>query len=243
MESVLHHFAPKVIVPIEVGRYDLSITDYTLWMWGAMLVTFMLLTVVARRAKLVPRGMQTPIESVVEFVRNEIALGVIGKEGEAYFSYLATMFFFILACNLTEIIPGAKTPTAVTGTTVAWAVMVFFTYHLVGMKKNGLWGYAKSFVPTGTPVWLIPFIVPIEVISHVFRPVSLALRLFANMFAGHAVLGIFAFMAVTSSIWMKAIPISAEVIMFAFEIFVGFIQAYIFTMLTAIYIQGALHAH
>lgn len=243
MEGVLHHFEPKVIVPIEIGRYDLSITDYTLWMWGAMLVTFILLTLVAYRAKLVPRGWQTPIELVVEFVRNEVALGVIGKEGEAYISYLATVFFFILLCNLTEIIPGAKTPTAVTGTTGAWAMIVFFTYHLVGLKKNGLWGYAKSLVPSGTPAWLIVLILPIELISHFFRPVSLALRLFANMFAGHAVLGIFAIMAATSSIWIKAIPISGEVIMFAFEIFVAFIQAYIFTMLTAIYIQGALHAH
>ncbi len=244
MENIMHHFVPEVLLELRVGNIDLSITNYVVWLFVAFGITFLTFFIAAKRAALVPRGaFQNAVEELIEFVRNEMVVGVIGKEGEAYFSFIATLFFFILVSNLIGLIPNSKTPTSLVGTTGAWAVLVFFLYHWVGVRKHGVWRYIKSFVPSGVPLWLVPFMFVIEVISHFFRPFSLAVRLFANMLAGHTVLAVFTLMAVTSSWWVKAIPFSGIVVMYAFEIFVAFIQAYIFAILAAIYIDGALHVH
>jgi len=255
LEEILHEFKPEVLIPLRLGGLDLSITDYVVWLLVACVLVFVLLYLAARRASLVPRGFYNAIETVVEFIYQEMILNVMGPEGKPFLPFIATIFFFIFFVNLMGLIPipglkvgehlvfpGMKTSTSLTGTTFAWGLLVFLVYNLVGIKKQGIIGYLKSIVPSGVPFYLIPFLFLLELISHIFRPVSLAIRLFANMLAGHTVLAVFTFMAATSIFWVKLLPFAGVVIIMVFEIFVSFIQAYIFSILTAIYISGAVHA-
>ncbi len=254
MEEILNEFKPHELVHLKLGSLDLSITDYVVWLLVACALVFILLYLAARRAQLVPRGFYNAVEAVVEFIYQEMILNIMGPEGKPFLPFIGTIFFFIFFVNLLGLIPipgikvgehlvfpGMKTSTALTGTTFAWGVLVFLVYNLVGIKKQGLIKYLKNLVPSGVPFYLIPFLFLLELISHVFRPVSLAVRLFANMLAGHTVLAVFTFMAATSIFWVKLLPFAGVVIMMAFEIFVAFIQAYIFSILTAIYISGAVH--
>lgn len=254
MEKIFHKFKPEVLIPLRWGGLDLSITDYVVWLFVACVLVFLLLYLAARKASLVPKGFYNAVEAVVEFLYREMVLNIMGPEGKPFFSFIATIFFFIFFVNLMGLIPipglkvdghlvfpGMKTSTSLTGTTFAWGLLVFIVYNLVGIKKQGLVVYLKNIVPSGVPFYLIPFLFLLELISHVFRPVSLAIRLFANMLAGHTVLVVFAFMTATSIFWVKLLPFAGVVIIMVFEIFVSFIQAYIFSILTAIYISGAVH--
>ncbi len=166
---------------------------------------------------------------------------VIGEEGLPYFPFVATLFFFILITNLLGLVPIAKTATSLIGNTITWSIIVFLLYNYIGIRKHGPIGYIKSFVPSGVPLLMVPFMFVIEIVSHIFRPISLAIRLFANMLAGHTVLLVFLTFTITAPWWAKLIPFGVVIIMDLFEIFVAGIQAYIFAILAAIYISGAIH--
>ena len=205
---------------------------------------------------LVPKGrFINMFESLFEFVRNNIAGNAIHHDRNRYVPFLATMFIFILISNLMGLIPGSKS--GATGTisgTVMLSVVVFvyFTYH--GIRVKGGWGYLKGLVPHGLPVAIVPLIFVIELVSVILRPVTQALRLFANMYAGHIILGIFAvltelfFMAAfhggswlnmaASPVWLLLV-----VAIYALEILVCLIQAYVFTLLAAVYIESATGDH
>jgi F-type H+-transporting ATPase subunit a len=226
-----------------------TLTNYTFWLILAVLLVAAFFIVGSRRASLVPKGIGNLAEAGVEFVRNSICIDVMGPEGAKYFPFIGTVFFFVLFNNLLGNIPPALPGTGTVGTTFTWGILVFLVYNAVGIKKNGALGYLKSFIPSGTPGWLKPFMFLLEIISHMLRPVTLGVRLFANMYAGHIMLGVFAiFCALTlehfTAVGLIVLPLSfvMQVVLRAFELFVAVLQAYIFSILTAVYISGALHA-
>jgi len=242
LEEITHELAPKVVVHLpKLFGIDMSLTTHTIWLFIAMIVAFLFIYAGARRVQLVPRGVQNVVESLLDFVRNGMIDDIIGPEGRGWFPFIATLFIFILFANMLGLIPGAKTATSITGTTAAWAIIVFIAYNYIGVRKKGPVGYLKSFVPHGVPAWLAPIMFVLELVSHLLRPFSLAVRLFANMVAGHLVLAIFTLFAMQIAFLpLKGLPLVAVVIVLMFEIFVAAIQAYIFAVLAAIYIGGAL---
>lgn len=233
----------------ELAKNAAVMTNYSVFLVFAILLTMLFFGLAARKMSLVPKGIGNLGEWGVEFVRNNIVLDVMGSEGNKYLPFIVTVFFAVLFNNFVGLVPGFKPGTGTLGTTFAWGIMVFVVYNWIGFQKNGFLGYLKSFLPSGTPWWLVPLIYPLEVISHFLRPFTLGVRLYANMYAGHIVLGVFGIFVVMAAEALS--PVSAvvgslslimQIIMYAFEVFVAFIQAYVFAILTAVYMNGALHA-
>jgi F-type H+-transporting ATPase subunit a len=226
----------------------LPLSNYMFFLLIAFVVTLVFFLIASRRLSMVPKGIGNVAEMGMEFIRDNVVVDVMGPEGKGYLPFIATIFFFILFNNLIGLIPGFKPGTGTMGTTVTWALVVFIVYNAIGIRKHGAWGYLKSFYPPGV-VWpLAVFVMLLELISHFIRPLTLSVRLFANMFAGHVILGIFSiftvllFEAPGVAKLMGLLPIAMQIVMYAFELFVAFIQAYVFAILTAVYIGGALHA-
>jgi len=204
----------------------------------------------ARKAQLVPTRSQTLAESVVEFVRENVVMQTMGAAGLGWMPFLTSVFLFIFFCNIVEIIPGIQMPvTARMAIPATLALLVWVLYNAVGIKKQGFFGYLKSsLLPPGVPKALLPLVMLIEFVStFLIRPFSLAVRLFANMLAGHLLLVTFA--VLTAAVW-SATPLALIVpVTFAtlvaltmFEVLVAVLQAFIFTILTAVYINLASHA-
>jgi F-type H+-transporting ATPase subunit a len=225
------------------------LTNYSFFLIVAVALTAIFFLIASRKMSLVPKGIGNIGEWSVEFVRNNIVLDVMGSEGVKYLPFIVTVFFAVLFNNVLGLIPGLKPGTGTLGTTFAWGIMVFVVYNWIGFRKSGFLGYLKSFLPSGTPWWLIPLIYPLEIISHFLRPFTLGVRLYANMYAGHIVLGVFGIFVVMAASALG--PVTAvvgglslvmQIVMYAFEVFVAFIQAYVFAILTAVYMNGAIHA-
>jgi len=233
----------------ELAKNAVVLTNYSFFLIVAIVLTTVFFLVVARKMSLVPKGIGNIGEMGVEFVRNNIVVDVMGQEGLKYLPFIVTVFFAVLFNNFLGLIPGLKPGTGTLGTTFAWGILVFIIYNWIGFKKHGLVGYLKSFLPSGTPWWLVWLIYPLEVISHFLRPFTLGVRLYANMYAGHIVMGIFGIFVVVAfsalspvSAVVGTLSLAMQIIMYAFEVFVAFIQAYVFAILTAVYMSGALHA-
>jgi F-type H+-transporting ATPase subunit a len=248
--ELLHELQPFAVVGENTGKSSLILTNYMVFLMVAIALTIVFFVVASRKMSLVPKGVGNIAETGVEFVRNNIVLDVMGSEGVKYLPFIVTVFFAVLFNNILGLIPGMKPGTGTLGTTFAWGIMVFVVYNAIGFKKHGVVGYLKSFLPSGTPWWLVWLIYPLEVISHFLRPFTLGVRLYANMYAGHIVLGIFGIFVVMMASALS--PVSAivgslslvmQIIMYAFEVFVAFIQAYVFAILTTVYINGAIHTH
>jgi F-type H+-transporting ATPase subunit a len=218
-------------------------------MWIAVaLISFLFITA-GRRGALVPTGVQNVVESGVDFIRNGVILEVMGPEGMVFAPFLVSMFFFVFFLNIYEIIPGIQFPvTSRMAVPLFLALTTWVIYNLVGIKSQGFFGYLKnSLFPPGVPKALYLLVVPIEFISNfIVRPFSLAVRLFANLLAGHILLT--AFFVLSAALWTKSIlvivlplPFMMAIFLTGFEILVSVLQAYIFTILTAVYIGGAMH--
>lgn len=249
IEELLHELSVLSLSGGHGEAAGFSLTNYTFWLIVAVTLLIVFFVVASRRVKLVPSGIGNLAEAGVDFVRGGICVDVMGPEGKKYFPFLGTMFFFVLFNNLLGNIPPALPGTGTVGTTFTWAIIVFIFYNAVGIKKVGLVKYIKGFVPHGTPFWLAPLIFLLELISHLLRPFTLGIRLFANMYAGHIMLGVFAiFVAIFverfSAVSIAVVPLAffMQVILRVFELMVAVLQAYIFTILTAVYLDGALHA-
>jgi F-type H+-transporting ATPase subunit a len=242
VEHIFEELAPHAVAHWpKVFGIDMSPTTHTVFLFISLFVSFLLVWLGARKMQLVPTGWQNVVESLLDFIRTNIVFDIIGPDAAAWFPFIATLFIFILVSNLIGLIPGAKTATSITSTTASWALIVFLAYNFVGIKKKGVIKYFRSFVPHGVPLWLAPIMFVLEFISHLLRPFSLAVRLFANMTAGHLVIGIFTMFAMQIAlIPLKGVPIAAVVIILMFELFVSAIQAYIFAVLAAIYVSGAV---
>jgi F-type H+-transporting ATPase subunit a len=247
--TLLDELNPFAVLGSGTGKNAAVLTNYMVFLLIAIALTAAFFLIASRRLSLVPKGVGNLSEWGVEFVRNNIVLDVMGSEGIPYMPFIATVFFAVLFNDFLGLVPGFKPGTGTLGTTFAWGIMVFVVYNWIGFRKNGFAGYLKSFLPSGTPWWLVWLIYPLEVISHFLRPFTLGVRLYANMYAGHIVLGIFGIfvvMAIAALSPLTAVigtlSLAMQIVMYAFEVFVAFIQAYVFSILTAVYINGALHA-
>jgi F-type H+-transporting ATPase subunit a len=217
----------------------------------AMVATLIIFFAASNKAALVPKGVQNVAESAVEFIREGIIMQTMGSEGLGYLVFLTSLFFFIFLCNITEVIPVFQMPaSARMAIPLVLSVLTWLIFNIVGVIKQGAGGYLKSTLfPPGVPTALYILVMPIEFLSvFIVRPFSLAVRLFANMLAGHILLVTFAVLSTALIQDAPALfkPVSvftvAGLIAFtAFEVLVAVLQAYIFTILTAVYIGGAMH--
>ena len=233
-------FKPIYVFGIEL---DLSITQHVLMMWIVSIILILTFGLLFRKKKLVPTGFAAILETMVLFVRDEIAIPNIGlKDGKRLTPLLATMFFFILSCNLIGLIPLFGTATGNITVTASLAIITFSTTQIMGMVKNGVLGYFKSMVPHGIPFPLLFIIVPIEIIGLFTKPFALAMRLFANMIAGHTVIfALIGLIIAIESYLVSPFAVGFAVFINLLEILVAFIQAYIFTMLSSLFIGMAMH--
>lgn len=237
----MHQFEIVRWANLKIFGLDASFTNASFYMVLAVaLVTLFLIYSVRGRA-LVPTRMQSVAELMYEFIAKMVRQNA-GTEGMKYFPFVFSLFVFILALNMLGMVPGSFTVTSHIIVTFALAALVFVTVTAIGFARHGL-GYLNLFVPEGVPFWLMPLIVPIEIISYLIRPVSLSVRLFANMMAGHTMLKVFAGFAVSLPIVAKIAPIAFTVAFTGLEFVVAFLQAFIFTVLTCIYLNDAINMH
>lgn len=252
----MEQFEILPIVPLNFGSFDISFTNSSLWMLigtGAIILFFFAAT---RRAGLIPSRVQSMAEVLYQFV-SDLVRDTIGPEGRKFFPYVFTLFVWILIMNLFGLLPSLPviiphelhtfTPTSHLIVTLALAMVTITIVIVYGFIKNGL-KFFKLFAPSGVPLWLMPILVPVEVISFLSRPLSLAIRLFANMFAGHVILKLFAGFVVSllgtgSAIMLFGIaPFLGAIAVTALEFLVAALQAYVFAVLTCIYLNDAVHA-
>jgi len=246
MASPLDQFEIKPIVSLgRIGNSEIAFTNSSLFMMlvvGAIGLFFMAAT--AQRA-VVPGRMQALAEMLYEFVASTLR-SAAGKEGMQFFPLVFSLFLFVLTANFVGMIPGAFTVTSHIIVTFALAMVVICTVIVVGFIKHGT-HFLDLFVPKGAPALLVPFLVVIEVISFLSRPISLGMRLFANMLAGHIALKVFAGFVVSlgaigiGGVLGATVPLGMIVALTAFEFLVAFLQAYVFTILTCVYLNDALH--
>jgi len=245
------------------GPTEFVLTNYIVFLFIAIALLSIVIFIAVRKLEMVPKNkLSNAVEALAEFVRNDIAVAMIGHDGTKYFPFLATMFFFILMNNLLGLIPGCKPGTGTMGVTVALSTTVFIFFNGVGLKNQGVWGYIKSFSPKGVPFPINLIVWAIEVFSAILRIFTLAVRLFANMYAGHIILGIFAILTALfteplilaietghglGTAFVGALPAIGWLLLmtalYALEVLVAFVQAYVFTVLSAVYIGAAAHEH
>ena len=231
------------------GGDTFGVNKVVLLMWLSAALVFLFFFVAGRRQELIPAGLQNVAEATVDFIRNGIILQTMGEEGLFYTPFLLMMFSFIFVCNIWEVIPFVQMPVnARIALPMFMAILVYIMYHFVGIKQQGFFGYLKSsLVPPGVPKAILPLLVFIEFITMMItKPLSLCVRLFANMFAGHLLLITFAVISATlfAVQWQIVIlPFSGFLLiaLTGFEVLVAFLQAFIFTILTAVYIGQSMH--
>ncbi len=245
MASPLEQFEIKTLVPIDIGGVDASFTNSSLLMVAAVVVATAFLTLSVRERSLVPGRLQSLAEIVYEFIGNMIRQNV-GPAGRPYFPFIFTLFMFVLLGNLLGMIPYSFTYTSHLVVTLSMALVVFVGTTVIAFAKNGV-KFFGFFLPHGTPWYIAPLLIPIEVLSYFTRPVSLSLRLFANMTAGHTLLKVFAGfvfpVAAAGFVVSGVVPLAATMALTGLEFLVAILQAYVFTVLSCIYLNDALHMH
>jgi len=245
MPDPIHQFEIQRIVPLELFGYDATFTNSSMFMAIAAALIVAFLTFAMQGRSLIPGRLQSVAEMLYEFVAGMVR-DSMGEQGMKFFPLVFTFFMFILTLNMLGMIPGAFTVTSHLAVTAALALLVFVTVIVVGFAKNGF-GFLRLFVPEGVPLYILPLVSAIEVISFFSRPVSHSLRLFANMLAGHITLKVFAgfiimLLGAAGTVSIAApLPLLAVVAITALEFLVAFLQAYVFTMLTCMYLNDALH--
>jgi F-type H+-transporting ATPase subunit a len=236
----MHQFEIDRLIKLDLFGYDASFTNSALFMVIAVVLIVGFLIFSMRGHSLVPTRLQSVAELSYEFVANMVRENV-GQEGMKYFPFVFSLFIFVLILNLLGLLPYAFTVTSHIIITFALAALVFIVVNLIGFARHGT-GYLRLFVPEGVPFWLMPLIVPIEIISYLIRPVSLSVRLFANMMAGHTMLKVFAGFVISLGAFGFA-PLLFTVAFTGLELVVAFLQAFIFAVLTCIYLNDAVNMH
>ena len=231
-----------------------GIPDHVTYTWLVMIILAGVAFMATRRLELVPRGAQNAMEVVLEQIQGMID-DVMGPQGRPYLPFIATLGLFILTANLMSLVPGLAGPTTNLNTTAACALVVFFAYHAIGLRKQGVVTYIKHFM--GPVWWLAPLMMPIEIISHLARPLSLTLRLFGNMVGGHILLAVIFFLMGLNGLigWALHGGLAGALVgglsgviaivftvgfLYPLKMLVSFLQAFIFVMLTMLYIAGAI---
>lgn len=253
MADPIHQFTIVPLIPLHVGGVDLSFTNSSLWMMVAVVVSSVVLSMATRRKSLVPGRLQVMSEILYEFVANMIREN-IGSGGRQYFPLIFTLFMIVLMGNLLGMIPYSFTYTSHIIVTMALALLIFFMVLVIGVVKHGL-PFFSFLIPPGVPVWLFPLIIPIELISFLVRPVTLSVRLFANMMAGHLMLKVFAGFSVgmltagaaadigVLGFGAGLVPMLFNVILIGFEFMIALLHAYVFTVLSCIYLKDTVELH
>ena len=236
----IHQFAISKLADIKIGNIDISFTNSSQFMVITTIAIMFLFMLGLSKRSIIPNRFQMICELSYNFIANLLRANV-GEQGRDYFPFVFTLFMFIFFCNLIGLIPYTFTVTSHIIVTFAFAGLIFIGVTLIGFVKNGL-GYLRMFYPKGVPVYMAPIIIPIEIISYLTKPVSLSVRLMANMLAGHSIIKIFAGFVVMMG-FFGIIPLAGLVAIYALEVFIAFLQAYIFTILTCIYLNDALHPH
>lgn len=240
--SPLSQFEVKKITDWKIGNYDVSLTNSALYMIIATFLVIVFMLFSTRKKSLVPSRLQTIAEGVYNFV-GDIIKGTIGEEGAKFFPLVFSLFTFILLCNLLGMTPYSFTATSQVVVTLTLAMLAFLTITIFAIVRNGFGGFLHMFLPSGVPLWMAPVIFLIEFFSFLIRPVTLSVRLFANMVAGHVLLKVVAGFILSLGLIFGTLPFLFSVIMIGFEVFVAVLQAYIFAILVCAYIGETTRAH
>jgi F-type H+-transporting ATPase subunit a len=235
----MEQFEIHRLLKLHIGSLDASYTNSALWMTIAVIVATLLFVVGMRQRALVPGRLQSVAELGYEFVAGMVRDNV-GDAGKKYFPFVLTLFVFILLCNTLGLVPYAFTPTSHIIVTFSMAIVVFLGVTVIGFVRHGA-HFLSFFVPKGVPGWLLGLLVPIEIISYFVRPFSLSIRLFANMLAGHTMLKVFGGFVVMLGILAGWAPLAFIVALTGLELIIAFLQAYVFTILTCLYLNDAIH--
>jgi len=236
----MHQFNVYRIGPeINLGNIDISFTNASLFMIISALTIISILFVGTRRKAIVPTKIQLLTELSYVLVSKMIS-DTAGSKAKPYFPFVFSLFMFVLFCNMLGMLPYSFTVTSHIIVTFALAAVIFIGVTIIGFVNHGA-GYLKLFIPSGVPLFLLPLIVIIEIISYLSRPVSLSVRLFANMMAGHTMLKVFGGFVISLGIIGGWLPLSFTVALTGLEILIAFLQAYVFAILTCIYLNDALN--
>ena len=236
----LEQFHIERLIPIHIGGLDVSYTNSALLMTVAVVLITALLVLGTRKRALVPGHWQSLAEMSYEFVADMVETNV-GHGGREFFPFVFTLFMFILFANFLGMIPYAYTVTSQIVVTFALAAVVFIGVTIIGIVRHGF-RFLRLFVPQGVPAPLLLLLVPIELLSYFIRPFTLAIRLFANMLAGHTMLAIFAGFAASIGL-LGVLPLGIDILLVALEVLVAALQAYVFAILTCLYLSDAIHLH
>jgi len=238
--SPLEQFEIHVLHPIKIGGIDAAFTNSSLYMATAVVAVTLFLTLGMRKAAIVPGRWQSMSEILYEFISGMVRDNA-GRDARAYFPFVFTLFMFILFANMIGLVPGAFAVTSHVIVTFALAAVVFLGVTAIAIAKHGF-KFFTYFLPPDTPLYMAPLLVPIEVISYLARPITLSLRLFANMMAGHTMLHVFAGFVIVLGVFGIA-PMAVIVALYVLELLVALLQAYVFAILTCLYLHDALHLH
>ena len=238
--SPLSQFEIKTLVPIKIGGLDVSFTNSSLLMIITLILTTVFLLGGMRKHAMVPGRWQLTAEISYEFIAGMLRDNV-GKAGRPYFPLVFSLFMFILFGNMLGLLPYSFTFTSHIIVTFGLAITIFLGVTVLGFAKHGI-GFLKFFAPAGIPIYILPLLVPIEIISYLSRPISLSVRLFANMMAGHTLLKVFGGFVIQMSLF-GVLPLAFLVALTGLEILIAFLQAYVFAILTCLYINDAIHMH
>lgn len=251
--EVTHLFTFAPFFTFQVGGIEFRVTFITIVMFVLTALIAGIFLAAFRRPAVIPGPLQNAVEAGVDAVRENIVLPTIGPEGERYMPLLTSMFFFVFAMNFMEVVPVVQFPiSSRMAIPFFFAALAYLVFNYIGIKKQGPINYFKNaLIIPGVPKPILPLLIVIELFStFIFRPITLAVRLFANMMAGHVMLTIFflatGYFLYRSDSWFLHIlspaPFVLSIVLTGFELFIGLIQAFIITILTAVYIEGALHA-
>ena len=238
----MHQFNVYKIGPeIKINGIDLSFTNASLFMLISAISISIFLLLGTKDKKIIPGKFQLLSEMLYNFISKMIS-DTAGKKAKPYFPFIFSLFIFVLFCNMVGMLPYSVTVTSHIIVTLAFAMFIFIGVTILGFIIHGF-KYLKIFVPSGVPVVLLPIIMVIEIISYLSRPVSLSVRLFANMMAGHTMLKVFGGFVISLGLVAGWLPLTFSVALTGLEILVAFLQAYVFAILTCIYLNDALNLH
>ena len=240
-QSPLAQFEIKTLIPLQLGETNVSFTNSSLFMALAVGLAILFLLLGMRQRALVPGRWQSTAEIAYEFIANMLR-DTVGAEGRKYFPFVFSLFMFILFGNMLGMIPYSFTFTSHIIVTFAMSIVVFIGVTIIGFAKHGT-HFFSFFVPPGVSVALWPLMIPIEIISYLSRPISLSVRLFANLTAGHTMLKVFAGFVVSLGVVGGFLPLAFLVALTGLEFLIAALQAYVFTILTCFYINDAIHMH
>ena len=252
MADPMHQFQIATLIPFHIGGVDLSFTNSSLWMLIGAVLSIVGLTIASERKSMIPGRLQVAAEGLYNFIDNLISENIgssghghAGNKAKQYFPLVFTLFVMVLVGNFLGMIPYSFTYTSHLAVTAGLALMVFFTVLIIGIARHGT-HFFSLFVPPGVPMWLLWLVVLIEIVSFISRPITLSVRLFANMVAGHVLMKVIAgfaimFASVGGVAWLGTIvPVAFNIVMIGFEFFIAFIQAYVFAVLTCIYLRDTM---